>query len=81
MRLEKKDNQINYWGVIDDGLPLPLIVGVEHREGLLSGIQLNNPNTGKVVTLSGVELEAVAKVFNESGLKIEQSIPADVNVV
>jgi len=81
MRLEKKDNQINYWGVIDDGLPLPLIVGVEHREGLLSGIQLNNPNTGKVVTLSGVELEAVAKVFNESGLRIEQSIPDVISVV
>ena len=81
MRVEKRDNQINYWHAVDDGLPHPIVVGIEHENGRLSAIQMNNPNTGRLITLSGIELEAVATVFNESGVKIEQNKPDDGNVV
>jgi len=81
MRIEKKESQINYWEAIDDGLAHPIIIGIEHRDGFLAGIQMSNPNTRKRITLTGVELEAVAMVFNESGFKVEQYSPEDANVV
>lgn len=81
MRIEKKENQINYWQVIDDGLKAPILIGIEHRDGVLTGMQMSNPNNAKTVMLAGIELEAMAKVFNESGFKIEQNTPEDSNVV
>lgn len=81
MRTEKQENQINYWKAIDDGLAHAILIGIEHRDGVLSGIQMNNPNTGKMITLAGIELEAITAVFNESGLKIERKTPEDTNVV
>lgn len=81
MRVEKKKNQINYWEAIDDGLPTPLLVGIEHRDGFLTGITMVNRATGKTVVLQGIELEAIANVFNESGFKIAQNIPEDQNIV
>ena len=81
MRVEKQENQINYWKAIEDGLAFPILIGIEHRDGNLTGVQMSNPNTAKTVTLTGVELEAVATVFNESGFKIKQNTPEDTNVV
>ena len=81
MRTEKQENQINYWKAIEDGLAHPILVGIEHRDGFLSGMQINNPNTGRLISLTGVELEAIAAVFKESGLKIEQNTAEDTNVV
>lgn len=81
MRSEKQRSQINYWKAIEDNLPIPILIGIEHKDGLLSGVQMNNPNTGRVVSLTGVELEALAHVFNESGFKIKKNTPEDANVV
>ena len=81
MRIEKEKNQINYWSAIDDGLPTPLLVGIEHRDGFLTSITMVNRATGKTVVLRGIELEAIVDVFIESELKIERNIPEDQNIV
>lgn len=71
MKSEKLPAKMEYWRMRDDGLELPILIGIEHSDGDLHGVFMNNLNTGRSVNLKGVEVEAIINALVESGSKID----------
>ena len=75
MKSEKLPGKMEYWRIHDDALDQPILIGIEHSDGDLHGVFMNNLNTGRVVNLKGIEVQAIMNALVDSGSKISADKP------
>lgn len=76
MRVEKLAAKMEYWDILDDHWEYPLRIGIEHADGEVHAVLINNMNAGSrgVRTLNGAELLGILKAIEQCG-----SIIKDIN--
>lgn len=71
MRVEKLPSKMEYWHLLDDKWEVPATIGIEHQNGEVHGVLINNPNNPKGIrSLSGVELLGILKCIEQCDGKI-----------
>jgi hypothetical protein len=70
---EKLKARMEYWRTSFDKLANPILVGIEHENGVVNGVMIKNPNNDKLVSLNGYELRAILSALNDGTFTVPLS--------